>query len=68
MPETWVESLGLENPLEEQMAIYSRILAWKNPWQTTVYRVSKSRTGLSIHVHTKINWEAVMHLAVDLPC
>ena len=28
----WVGSLGQENPLEEEMATYSSILAWKIPW------------------------------------
>ena len=28
----WVQSLGLEDPLEEEMAIHSNILAWKIPW------------------------------------
>ena len=32
MQETWVEFLGLEDPLEEEMATYSSILAWKIPW------------------------------------
>ena len=30
--ETWVLSLGLENPLEEEMATHSSILAWRIPW------------------------------------
>ena len=30
--ETWVQSLGQKDPLEEKMAIYSSILAWKIPW------------------------------------
>ena len=29
--EIWVQSLGWENPLEEGMAIHSRILAWRIP-------------------------------------
>ena len=29
--ETWVRSLGWEDPLEEGMAIYSSILAWRIP-------------------------------------
>ena len=28
----WVRSLGREDPLEEEMATYSSILAWKTPW------------------------------------
>ena len=30
--ETWVQSLGQEDPLEKEMAIHSSILAWKVPW------------------------------------
>ena len=30
--ETWVQSLGREDPLEEEMATHSRILAWRIPW------------------------------------
>ena len=41
MRETWVWSLGWEDPLEEGMAIHSSILAWRilmdrGAWQTTV--------------------------------
>ena len=32
MRETWVQSLGWEDPLEKRMAIHSSILAWKIPW------------------------------------
>ena len=32
MQETWVQSLGWEDPLEEGMATYSSILAWRIPW------------------------------------
>ena len=30
--ETWVQSLGRENPLEKEMATHSSILAWEIPW------------------------------------
>ena len=30
--ETWVQSLGQEDPLEMEMATYSSILAWEIPW------------------------------------
>ena len=30
--ETWVQSLGREDPLEKEMATHSSILAWKIPW------------------------------------
>ena len=47
--ETWVRSLGQEDPLEEEMATRLSILAWKNPmdrgtWWATVYGVAKSWT------------------------
>ena len=32
MQETWVQFLGLEDPLEKEMATHSGILAWKIPW------------------------------------
>ena len=32
MQETWVQSLGWEDPLEKEMATHSSILAWKIPW------------------------------------
>ena len=32
MRETWVQSLGWEDPLEEGMATHSSTLAWKIPW------------------------------------
>ena len=50
--EIQVQSLGWEDPLEEEMATHSSILAWKNPmdrgaWWATVYGVAKSQTQLS---------------------
>ena len=32
MRETQVRSLGWEDPLEKEMAIHSRTIAWKIPW------------------------------------
>ena len=50
--ETWVLSLGWEDPLEEGMATHSSTLAWRIPkdrgaWRTTVHGVAKSWTRLS---------------------
>ena len=52
MGETWVQTLGCEDPLQEGMATHSSILAWRIPmdraaWWATVQGVTKSRTGLS---------------------
>ena len=46
MRETWVRSLGQEDPLEEGMAIRCSILAWRIPtdrgaWWATVHRIAK---------------------------
>ena len=32
MQETWVQSLGQEDPLEKEMATHSSIPAWRIPW------------------------------------
>ena len=32
MRETWVQSLGWEDPLEKEVATHSSILAWRIPW------------------------------------
>ena len=52
MWETWVRSLGWEDPLEEGMATHSSILAWRMPmdrgtWRATVHGVAESWTRLS---------------------
>ena len=33
MWETWVRSLGREDPLEKEMGIHSSTIAWKIPWR-----------------------------------
>ena len=32
MQETWIRSLGQEDPLEKEMPTHSNILAWEIPW------------------------------------
>ena len=32
MQERWVQSLGREDPLEEEMATHSSVPAWRIPW------------------------------------
>ena len=50
MWETWVPSLGREDPLEEGIATHFTILAWRTPmdrgawWGPTVHGVTNSRT------------------------
>ena len=52
MWETWVQSLGWEDPLEEGMATHSSILAWRilmdrGAWWATVHGVAMSQTQRS---------------------
>ena len=52
MQETWVRSLGWEDPLEEGIATHSSILAWTIPidrgaWHAAVRGVAKSWTQFS---------------------
>ena len=47
--ETWVQSLGWEDPLEKGMGTHSSILAWRIPtdrgaWRAIVHGVTKSLT------------------------
>ena len=50
MRETWVQSLGWEDPLEKGKATHSSTLAWRIPW--TVHGVAKSWTRLNdFHSH-----------------
>ena len=49
--ESWAQSLGREDSLEESMATHASILAWRfpwtvEPWQTIVHEVAKSQTRL----------------------
>ena len=39
MRETWVQSLGQEDPLEKEMATQSSTLAWKIPWMEELGRL-----------------------------
>ena len=45
LQETWVRSLGGEDPLERGMATHSNILAWRIPW-AEVRGVPKGQTRL----------------------
>ena len=51
-PETWVQSLGQEDPLEKEMATHTSILAWEISWTEEPgglqsMGLQKSWTGLS---------------------
>ena len=61
MQETWVRSLGQEDPLEKEMATHSSILAWRIPWteelgglQSTGRKESDTTERLHFHFHCHI--------------
>ena len=56
MRETWVQSLGQEDPLEKEMATHSSILAWRIPWMEEPGGLQS--TGLQRVGH---NWATSLH-------
>ena len=44
MWETWVRSMGREDPLEKEMATHSSTLAWKIPWTEEPGRLQSMRS------------------------
>ena len=71
--ETWVRSLGWDDPLEKGMATHSRILSWRIPkvrgaWWAVVHEVAESDMPeqLSIAQHTQAVFAGVtVH---PIPC
>ena len=55
MQETWVRSLGWEDPLEEGMATHSSILA-RGAWQATVHGVKESDTTERLSTAPLLNY------------
>ena len=56
MQETWVQSLGQEDPWEKELATHSSTLAWKIPWAEEPGRLQsmgckKSDTTERLHFH-----------------
>ena len=47
MQETWVWSLGQEDPLEKEMATHSSILPWRRPWTEELQRIGSQRVGMT---------------------
>ena len=57
--ETWVRSLGQEDPLEKELATHSSILAWRIPWMEELGGLQsmsrkESDTTERLHLHLKI--------------
>ena len=55
MRETWVRSLGRENPLEKEMATHSSTLAWRIPWKEEGVAKNPQAT-----VHSWMNEQSVI--------
>ena len=63
MWETWVRSLGQEDPQEKEMATHSSILALKIQWtEEPVHVVAKSQTRLSTQWKLKLGWESYISI------
>ena len=63
MWETWVQSLGQEDPLEKEMAIHSSTIAWRIPWTEEPGRLQsmglqrvRHDWATSLHLHPVIQW------------
>ena len=57
MWETWVRSLGQEDPLDKEMATHSSILAWRIPWTEEsggLQSIGSQRVG-----HERSNWTCI---------
>ena len=54
MQETWVQSLGWEDPLEKGMATHSSILAWRTPWTEEPGKL-QSMPGYSPRGHKELD-------------
>ena len=67
-----VQSLGREEPLEEEMATHSSMLAWRIPWmgkpgglQSTE---SQSQTRLSVRAHTHTHTQTHTVYSIPMEC
>ena len=65
MWETWIRSLGGEDPQEEGVATHCSFLAWRIPrdrgaWWATVHGVAQSDTTERLSTHSKVTDSAVI--------
>ena len=61
MQETWVQSLGWEDPLEKETATHSSILAWRIPWACIVHGVAELDTTEWLSLHLMVSYK-VKHI------
>ena len=81
MRETWVRSLGWEDPLEKEMAICSSTIAWKIPWTEEPGRLQSmgsqgvrsnlatehARVRARAHTHTHTHTHPYTHTHIHTP-
>ena len=68
--QTWVQSLGQQDPLKKEMATHSSILVWEvskteEPSKPRVHGIAKSQTRLSKHVQTHTHTHTHTHQFLD---
>ena len=66
--ETWVQSLGQEDPLEKEMATHSSTLAWKIPRRGSLVGYSpwsrkESDTTERLHFHFSLSMKQINNLS-----
>ena len=64
--ETWVRSLGWEDPLEKEMATHSSTLAWKIPWTEEPGRLQPTgsqRVGHAERLHFTFTYQYITVLS-----
>ena len=62
MQETWVQSLGWEDPLEKEMATHFSTLAWRTPWKEWPGRLLSMRSQ-----RVRYNWPTNTHTDIQRP-
>ena len=68
MQETRIRSLGCEDPLEEETAIHSSILAWRIPWtEEPVQSMGSQRVGYDCvtNTHANLKIESYTNLEIE---
>ena len=63
----WVQSLGWEEPLEEEMSTHSSILAWKTPWteEPGGLQSKGSQRDTIEHTHTHTHTLIIAYMGLD---
>ena len=66
MQETWVQSLGQEDPLEKKMATRSTTLAWRIPWREEPGRL-QSMGSQRVDATERLHFHFILILPYVLP-